>query len=219
MIVFFLAADHVVHSMRLRKVGTAVRDRVNAIAGTQTGIPSGAELALNHTWVRHESEDVAVVGLDEFVAKFFGSVERIVVPDAGRYADGILMEDHGRSFFLTSPVGGRVVEVNTEIMNHPASAAGDPYGAGWLFKLSINQHSTFRPLVSAQANDWLNAQAAMAREFFLGQSVARGYALMQDGGVPIDGVLKAFDQGVWQEFGLQFLTAPGSGNQAAAGRH
>ena len=40
---------------------------------------------------------------------------------------------------LYSPVDGEVTEVNPEIDDDPGLVNSDPYGAGWLFKVSLAQ--------------------------------------------------------------------------------
>jgi glycine cleavage system H protein len=38
---------------------------------------------------------------------------------------------------LYSPVDGEVTEVNAELEDDPGLVNSDPYGAGWLFKVSV----------------------------------------------------------------------------------
>ena len=39
---------------------------------------------------------------------------------------------------IFSPVSGTVTEVNGELEDAPETVNGDPYGAGWLFKVKLS---------------------------------------------------------------------------------
>ncbi len=205
----FLTADHFVQRARTRKVGETVRERVASLVESFRQIPADVEVALNHTWTKTTAGPLVTVGLDEFVAKFFGTVERIVVPEAGMAAGSILLQDGERSLSLALPVRGRVAAVNTEVLNNPAATHADPYGKGWLLQIAPEPGAPRRSPAAPHAPQWLRDQVLAAREFFLGRAGAENYAFMQDGGTLVDGILKLYDGAVWNEFGDRFLT-PGS---------
>ena len=46
---------------------------------------------------------------------------------------------------LYSPVDGEITEVNPEIDDDPGLLNSDPYGAGWLFKVQIDDTDTDVP--------------------------------------------------------------------------
>jgi glycine cleavage system H protein len=206
-LIVFLTVDHFVQQSRTRKVVETVRSRVTSVAEALKQIPEGIELAWNHTWTKKNGESIITVGLDEFVAKFFGAVERIVLPNAGDAAGRVCLVEGERSLQIASPVEGKVVAVNPEVLRDPSASYADPYGKGWLFQVQVpasrDHASGSRPTM-----EWLREQVAAAREFFLGHAGAQNYALMQDGGAIVDGVLKMYDNGVWAEFGDRFLAVP-----------
>jgi len=203
----FLAADHFVQQARAHKVVQVVHDRVTTIAATLGQIPTGVELATNHTWARNEKDSVVTVGVDEFIARFIGTVENIVLPMVGEFAERVIFVDGERKVTLACPVNGRVIAVNPEILRDPTSAHADPYGKGWLFKVQVPAGHSFRMSIAGSSAEWLRDQFTSAREFFLGRAGAQNYALMQDGGEIVDGVLKMYDNAVWVEFSEKFLTA------------
>jgi glycine cleavage system H protein len=52
---------------------------------------------------------------------------------------------------LKAPVTGTVVERNDEIIESPETLAEDPYGAGWLLKVRVDNPSEVDDALSAQA--------------------------------------------------------------------
>ncbi|HTY00790.1 MAG TPA: glycine cleavage system protein H [Bacteroidota bacterium] len=213
-LVVFLTADHFVQRARARRVAETVRDKVTSAADSLKQIPAGVELAINHTWMKKDHGSVITVGFDEFIARFFGKVERIVLPAIGDRVENMFLMDGERSLPLLAPVSGKVVAVNRQVLMDPSLAYADPYDQGWLLKVEVpSRQAVVAPIVSA-ASDWLKQQIVTAREFFLGHPGAVNYALMQDGGTVVDGVLKMYDNAVWAEFGRTFLAVPAASKPA-----
>ena len=60
---------------------------------------------------------------------------------------------------IYAPVSGTVTEVNEDIEDSPEVVNEDPYGAGWLFKLSMDDASELDGLLDAAAYDAHTAEA------------------------------------------------------------
>jgi hypothetical protein len=60
-------------------------------------------------------------------------------------------------------------------------------------------------MIGAQAMQWLREQTDAAREFFSGVEGHGAYALAQDGGEPVAGLMKHYDSAAWGEFQHRFL--------------
>jgi glycine cleavage system H protein len=204
-LILFLVADHVVQKARL------AREERLADSGQRPILefPAGFELAVNHTWVSRKRDGSAVVGLDEFLSRLVGTVEKIILPGAGAKmvssAIGITLRDGNRQISLALPVQGRVVEVNHAVLKDPGLATSDPYGRGWLVRVDPrSKNSSAMKLVdTARASEWLKEQVSLAKEFLAARMPEP--ALMQDGGLPVNGLLKCFDAPVWQEFQKSFV--------------
>ncbi len=207
-LVVFLTADHFVQRARAHKVLEAVRSRVASMAESLKQIPAGVELAINHTWMKKEHGSIVTIGFDEFIARFFGRVDRIVLPVLGEMAENLFLTDGERTLPLLCPVRGRVVAVNPQVLRDPSLAYADPYGNGWLVQIEVPSHQNFHAPIVQSATAWLREQISSAREFLVGHAGAQNYALMQDGGAIVDGVLKMYDNAVWAEFGRTFLALP-----------
>jgi glycine cleavage system H protein len=52
---------------------------------------------------------------------------------------------------LFAPVAGEIVEVNAEVKDHPEIVNKDPYGNGWMVKITISDLAQVSALLSVQA--------------------------------------------------------------------
>jgi hypothetical protein len=71
-----------------------------------------------------------------------------------------LMERQEESVPVLSPVDGRVLSVNHEVIDHPELVQTDPYGQGWLFRIRpYNLYHNLRDLLSGvEARVWMEEE-------------------------------------------------------------
>ncbi|MBI4316892.1 MAG: glycine cleavage system protein H [Chloroflexi bacterium] len=88
----------------------------------------------DHLWARLEDGKVRV-GLDYFGQKAAGSVAYIkLMPEGKNVAKGRAFGSLEAGKYigpLKAPVGGKLVEVNAEVLARPSLVNTDPYGQGW----------------------------------------------------------------------------------------
>ena len=107
-------------------------------------IPEDLQYTNSHEWVRIEG-DTATIGITDHAQDELGDVVFIELPGEGDIFDA------GESFGtvesvkavsdLYAPVGGEVVEVNTSLEDAPEKINDDPYGEGWIVKLSTSEEA------------------------------------------------------------------------------
>ena len=93
----------------------------------------------SHEWVRTEG-DTVVVGITHYAQDQLGEVVYVELPDVGTGVDagdelGTLESVKAVSEFL-APVAGEVLEINERLADEPNLVNDDPYGDGWLVKMS-----------------------------------------------------------------------------------
>jgi glycine cleavage system H protein len=105
-------------------------------------VPAELHYTPEHEWVAI-SGDVASVGITDHAQKALGDVVFVSVPAAGaRVSAGEPcgeVESTKSVSDLYSPVDGEVTEVNPEIDDDPGLVNSDPYGAGWLFRVRVDE--------------------------------------------------------------------------------
>jgi glycine cleavage system H protein len=93
----------------------------------------------SHEWARTEG-DTVVVGISHYAQDQLGEVVYVELPDVGTGIAagdelGTLESVKAVSEFL-APARGEVIEVNERLEDEPNLVNEDPYGEGWLVKIS-----------------------------------------------------------------------------------
>lgn len=211
-LILFLTFDHFVQRHRAHHAVGAHEQAERVPMFPFINFPHGVSLASNHAWLRNNPDGTTTIGVDEFLSRLIGVVEKISLPGTGvkvgPAAAGIGMQSHGRALHITAPLAGHVVAANSNVLKNPSLLVQDPYGRGWLMK--VNSHVETAPavedfLVSCPI-EWLNQQVALLRDFLAMSSPQVQAVVLQEGGLPVEGVLQQFNADVWKKFGQSFAT-------------
>ncbi|UCF49195.1 MAG: glycine cleavage system protein GcvH [Thermoplasmatales archaeon] len=92
-----------------------------------------------HCWAKVEGDEV-VVGITDFTQQLAGEIKRIAtleeedeVTQDKPYGTVSSGKWTGKIY---SPVSGEITEINEDIEDNPKLANDDPYGEGWIIKIS-----------------------------------------------------------------------------------
>ena len=112
-----------------------------------------------HEWIRVEG-DTATVGISNHAQQALGDIVFAEVPEAGkRLAKGqeaAVVESVKAASDVYAPVSGEVIEGNGAVADDPALVNTDAEGAGWFFKLKLDDQSELDGLMDEAAyRDWL----------------------------------------------------------------
>jgi glycine cleavage system H protein len=101
--------------------------------------PENLKYSKTHEWVKIEGTG-ATVGITHHAQEALGDITFIELPavgtDVARDGACCVIESVKAASDINTPVAGRISEVNQSLENAPESVNKDPYGAGWIFKLS-----------------------------------------------------------------------------------
>jgi glycine cleavage system H protein len=115
-----------------------------------------------HEWVLLEG-DIATVGISKFAVDQLTDLIVIDLPKIGtRVAPGKAfgeIESVKAVSDLYSPIGGEVIEINSDVANNVQLLAEDPYDKGWLMKLKVDQ-----PLSTSELLDFASYEKRVAEE-------------------------------------------------------
>lgn len=102
--------------------------------------PTDLKYTKSHEWIRIEGGAVTV-GITWFAQDSMGDVVHVELPEVGDSVDAgeavVEIESVKAVSDVYSPVGGTIVEVNESLEDSPETVNGEPYGAGWLFKVKV----------------------------------------------------------------------------------
>lgn len=103
-----------------------------------TQVPDNLRYAKSHEWVRLE-DGLAVVGITDHAQHELTDIVFAEVPAVGRVVKAgeacAVVESVKTASDIYAPLSGEVVAANAELAANPALVNGDPFGAGWFFKL------------------------------------------------------------------------------------
>ncbi len=126
--------------------------------------PPELKYTKEHEWVRVVSEGVALVGVTAFAAESLGDVVYLDLPETGtdveQFAKMGEVESVKAVSDILSPISGEILERNEEAIEHPEKVNEEPYGAGWLVKVSIKDQSQLDSLLTVQEYEAFVAQQA-----------------------------------------------------------
>lgn len=102
-------------------------------------VPQELKYNRTHEWARAEG-DIVVVGITHYAQDQLGEVVYVELPETGTSVGsgdelGTLESVKAVSEF-SSPADGEIVEVNSRLDEEPNLVNDDPYGDGWLVKIS-----------------------------------------------------------------------------------
>lgn len=105
-------------------------------------IPTDRMYTRDHEWIRIDGT-AAVVGITAYAAEALGDVVYVDLPEEASelIAGGPCGEIESTKSVsdLVAPATGRVTAVNAAVVDAPETVNADPYGAGWLYRLEIDE--------------------------------------------------------------------------------
>ena len=121
-------------------------------------IPDDLRYSTDHEWVRVEGAAVRI-GITDYAQDALGDIVYVQLPDVGETvtagsAVGELESTKSVSD-VYSPVTGEVVARNEALDATPELVNTDPYGAGWLFEVAVDDSGATGDLLDAAAYEQL----------------------------------------------------------------
>ena len=114
--------------------------------------PDNLKYTKDHEWIRVSGNE-AYVGITEFAQGELGDIVFIDINTVGKDVK------HGELFGtieavktvsdLFMPVSGKVLEINPKLEANPELVNTDPYGDGWMIKISLSDANELNNLLSA----------------------------------------------------------------------
>ena len=117
-------------------------------------IPANFQYTKEHEWISLEG-DVATIGITDFAQGELGDIVYVDIPSKGKAlaADEVFgtVEAVKTVSDLFLPVSGTITEVNAALEAQPELVNTDPYGAGWMIKMTVDNPKEVAALLTADA--------------------------------------------------------------------
>lgn len=116
-------------------------------------IPSNLRYTREHEWIRVEGNE-AYVGITDYAQSELGEIVFVDVDCIGEtIQQGEVfgsVEAVKTVSDLNMPVTGEVLEFNETLNDQPELVNNDPYGEGWMIKISVNDPAELDNLLDAE---------------------------------------------------------------------
>ena len=116
--------------------------------------PSNLRYTKDHEWIKLD-DNVATIGITDYAQRELGDIVYVEVETigkslkAGEVFGTVEAVKTVSDLFL--PVDGTVTELNAALSNSPESVNSDPYGEGWMVKMTVNNPADVEGLMDAAA--------------------------------------------------------------------
>lgn len=116
--------------------------------------PANLRYTKDHEWVLLEG-NIATIGITDFAQRELGDIVYIEVETVGKPLEaGVVfgtVEAVKTVSDLFLPVSGTISQLNPALANDPELVNNDPYGAGWMIKMTVNDPADVEALLDATA--------------------------------------------------------------------
>ena len=116
--------------------------------------PLNLRYTKDHEWISLEG-NVATIGITDFAQRELGDIVYIEVDAIGKaLKEGAVfgtVEAVKTVSDLFLPVSGTIIELNPDLANAPESVNNDPYGTGWMIKMTVDNPADVEALLDAAA--------------------------------------------------------------------
>jgi glycine cleavage system H protein len=117
-------------------------------------VPSELKYTKDHEWVKIEG-NVATIGITDFAQDQLGDVVFVELPEIeAEFSQGDVLgtiESTKTVSDIFAPLSGKVTAVNDELGDDPEMVNSDPFGAGWMLKMTVADPAELEALLSADA--------------------------------------------------------------------
>lgn len=115
-------------------------------------IPADLKYTKDHEWVRIEGDQV-VIGITDFAQKELGDIVYVDVDTEGEVVEKEAVFGSVEAVKTVSdlfmPISGEVIVFNEGLEDAPELVNSDPYGDGWMIKVTVSDSSDLSDLLSS----------------------------------------------------------------------
>lgn len=108
----------------------------------------------DHEWVKLDG-NIATIGITDYAQRELGDIVYVEVETVGKTlkAGDVFgtVEAVKTVSDLFLPVDGTITDLNKDLANSPESVNNDPYGAGWMIKMKVENTDDVKNLMDAAA--------------------------------------------------------------------
>jgi glycine cleavage system H protein len=116
--------------------------------------PDNLRYTKDHEWIKLEG-NTATIGITDFAQRELGDIVYVEIETVGKtlMAEAVFgtVEAVKTVSDLYLPISGTINEVNPVLADSPELVNSDPYGEGWMVKMTVNNPDDVKSLMDAAA--------------------------------------------------------------------
>jgi glycine cleavage system H protein len=116
--------------------------------------PKHLRYTKDHEWIKLDG-NTATIGITDYAQRELGDIVYVEVETIGKSmkAGDVFgtVEAVKTVSDLFLPVDGKIIELNNGLANSPESVNNDPYGEGWMIKMTVNDPADVEALMDSAA--------------------------------------------------------------------
>jgi glycine cleavage system H protein len=116
--------------------------------------PAELRYTKDHEWIKLDGT-TATIGITDFAQSELGDIVYLDINTVGKSlaAEAVFgtVEAVKTVSDLFLPMAGTITEVNPALSSNPELVNSDPYGAGWMVKVTVNNVTDFEGLMNSEA--------------------------------------------------------------------
>jgi glycine cleavage system H protein len=120
--------------------------------------PENLHYTKDHEWISLDGK-VATIGITDFAQRELGDIVYVEVESIGKALEAGAVFGTVEAVKTVSdlflPVSGKINELNPALANAPELVNTDPYGKGWMIKMTVDNPADIETLLTASAYEAL----------------------------------------------------------------
>lgn len=116
--------------------------------------PDQLHYTKDHEWIKIEG-NTATVGITDFAQRELGDIVYVDIDNVGKTLEAEAIFGSVEAVKTVSdlflPLTGTINEVNPALANEPELVNTDPYGQGWMIKMTLEDQTQVEKLLTAEA--------------------------------------------------------------------
>jgi len=172
-------------------------------------LPADMLFHQGHTWVDAWLNETGTVrvGMDDFAQKMAGAADRINFREVGSHIKqgepAWSLQLGKKTVEMLSPISGKVVSLNPEVLVNPRIVNADPFIRGWLMQVQPDDvERESKNLFSGNiARKWMEESAAR----LMNRLPALAGAVAQDGGTAVTDLAAQIPEADWGDLAREFF--------------
>jgi len=109
----------------------------------------------DHEWLRREDDGTVTIGITDHAATALGDLVYVELPeieqDVASGGEMAVVESVKAASDVYAPIAGSIVAINEDLADEPEKINGEPYGEGWIVRITPSDDIDDSELMSPDA--------------------------------------------------------------------